>query len=117
MDPTLGEKQNDQAQREQSGQGIISRGINSINNLGRTNRLLSSSINKIGSRVVAQAGRSVFTLLATSPWAWVILIVLIVVIFTFIIVMGFGGAPPSETNLQTPQASPTQTPTSSPVVP
>lgn len=119
MDPTLEEKQNDQAQGEQSGQGIIGRGINSINNLGRTNRLLSNSINKIGSRVAAQTalrGLTAFLGSTSGVWVPIAATVILVLVFTLIIV-GFGGTPPSETNLQTPQASPTQIPTLSPAAP
>lgn len=91
MDPTLEEKQSDQPQQEESKRGGISQGISTINNLAR--RGFPNPLKKVGTRVVAQVGRSLFTFLATSPWFWVVLVILIVVIFTFVIVMGFGGAP------------------------
>ena len=114
MDPTQGEKQNDQTQQKQSGQGIISHGINSINNLRGAKSLLSNPINKAGSRIALQAGRSLITFLATNPWAWGILLILVAVIFTFVIVMGLGGAPTSETNTQGSNLNPTATQSATP---
>lgn len=113
MDPTLEEKQNDQTQNKQSGQGIISRGINSFNSLRGANRLLSNPLGKIGSRVVAQAAVRGFAAFLAGPGFPIAITIIAVFVFTFIIV-GFGGAPPSETNVQAPQTVPTLTPTPAP---
>jgi CBS domain containing-hemolysin-like protein len=110
MDPTLGEKQNDQAQEKQSEQGIISRGINSINNLRGANRLLSKPISRIGSRVVLQTGLRGLAAFLAGPGLPIAVAIISVFVFTLIIV-GFGGAPPSETSIQAPPSvSPTQAP-------
>lgn len=113
MDP-LEEKQGNQTQQEKPKQGLFNQGINSVNNIMRTRSALSNPFNKIGSRLALQAGRSLFTFLAASPWFWTILAILIVVIFTFVIVMGFGGSIPSDA---TPTIAPTKAITPTPAVP
>ena len=114
MSPTLEEKQNDQTQEEQKRQGIISRGINSVNNLRGANRLFSNPFGRIGSRVVAQTALRGFAAFLTGPGLPIVIAIALVFVFTFIIV-GFGGAPPSETSVQAPPAVPTPTITPTPV--
>lgn len=116
MDPTLEEKQNDQPQEKQR-QGIISRGINSFNNLRGANRLLSNPLGRIGTRVVLQAGLRGFAAFLAGPGLPIAIAIASVFIFTLIIVLGFGGAPSSETNVQAPQASPALTPIAFPAEP
>lgn len=99
MDPTLGEKQNDQAQERR---GIISRGINSFNSLRGANRLFSNPFGKIGSRVATQTALRDFAALLAGPGLPVAIALGLVLLFTVIIIMGFGGAPPFETSIQTP---------------
>lgn len=102
MYPALEEKQDDQIQEKQKKQGIISRGINSVNNLRGANRLFSNPLGRIGSRVVAQTALRGFTAFLTGPGLPVVIAIIVVFFFTFIIV-GFGGAPPaSETVTPTP---------------
>lgn len=117
MDPTLEEKQNDQSQNKQSGQGIISRGINSINNLKGANKLFSNPLRKIGSRVVAQTALRGFAAFLAGPGLPIAVALGLVLLFTIIIVMGFGGAPSSEPNSQTTNVPPTKTITPTPAVP
>lgn len=104
MNPTLEEKQNDQAQEKQPGGGI-SRGINSINNLGR----LKNPFGKIGSRVIAQTALRGFTAFLAGQGFPIMVALGLVLLFTIIIIMGFGGAPPSEMNNQTTNVAPTET--------
>ena len=109
MDPILEEKQNDQAQKKQSEQGIISRGINSINNLRGASRLLSNPTNKIGSKIVIQTGLRAF-IASMGPALIPILITLITVVTFTVVIVGFGGVPSSEPNGQTTNVTPTPTP-------
>lgn len=104
MDPTLEEKQSDQAQKKQSGGGI-SRGINSINNLGR----FKNPFGKIGSRVIAQTALRGFAAFLAGTGFPIAVALGLVLLFTIIIVMGFGGAPPSELNNQAANVAPAKT--------
>lgn len=106
MDPTLEEKQNEQVQREQSGGGI-GRGINAINKLARQG--LKNPLGKIGSRVVAQTALRGFAAFLAGPGLPISLALGAILLFTIIIVMGFGGALPSETNTQGHNLIPTAT--------
>lgn len=104
MNPALEEKQNDQAQEKQAGGGI-SRGINSINNLGR----LKNPFGKIGSRAIAQTALRGFTAFLAGQGFPIVVALGLVLLFTMIIIMGFGGAPISELNNQTTNVTPTET--------
>jgi hypothetical protein len=96
MDPILDERQNDQPQEKQSRQG--------------TNRLLSSPIRGISSRVITQAAlRGFSALLASQVGLPILIAVVLILVFTFIIVGFGGGIPPSETNIQGSNLSPTPT--------
>lgn len=104
MNPALEEKQNDQAQGKQTGGGI-SRGINSINNLGR----LKNPFGKIGSRAVAQIALRGFAAFLAGSGFPIMVALGLVLLFTIIIIMGFGGAPPSEQNDQITNLVPMET--------
>lgn len=117
MDPTQ-EERNNQSQEKQK-QGILGRGINSINNLRGANKLLSNPLGKIGSRVATQTALRGFSALLASQVGLPILIA-IVSIVVFTIIIGFGGAPgapSSQTSVQAPPAEPTLNITPTPVVP
>lgn len=105
MDPMPEEKQSGESQQKQSNEGAI--------------RGFTNPLGKIGSRVAAQTAlRGLTAFLGSASGVWVPIAIAIVLVFvlTFIIV-GFGGAPPSEMNVQAPQASSTLAPTLSPVAP
>lgn len=104
MDPTLEEKQNDQTQKEQLGGGI-NRGINTINKLARGG--LKNPLGKVGQRIVVQTVLRGFAAFLAGPGLPIVIAIASVLVFTFIIV-GFGGAPPSEINNQS--TNPTITP-------
>lgn len=120
MDPTPEENQKDQNQERQPGQGIISRGINSINNLRTAKKLLSNPINKIGSRALAQTAlRGFAAFLSANPWIWLVLGIVILVIIVFVIVFsGFSGGIPGAPTLETtPTIAPAETITPTPAEP
>lgn len=100
MGPMPEEKQNDQTQERQR-QGIISHGIGS----------------KIASRVVVQTALRGFAAFVAGPGLPIAIAIVSVFVFTLIIVLGFGGAPLSEMNVQAPPTAPTLAPTLSPAVP
>ncbi|MBI2613948.1 MAG: hypothetical protein HYW62_04190 [Candidatus Levybacteria bacterium] len=117
MYPTQEEKQNYQDQKQESRQGIISRGINSVNNLRNANRLFSNPIGRIGSKVAVQTALRGFAVFLIGPGLPILIAIVLVSVLTFIIV-GFGGAPALETGVQTlPNHLPTQKPTSPPAAP
>ena len=115
MDPN---QQQGKEQEQQSRQGPISQGINSINNLRSANRIFQSTTSKIGSRIAFQAGSRAVLLIAT-PWFWGVVGIAILVIFVFVIVFsGFsGGIPGAPTTEPTPTIAPTETITPTPAVP
>lgn len=103
MDPTLGEKQNNQPQQKRpAGESAI----NTINNF--TRRGFTNPFGKVGSRVVAQAALRGFSALLASQAGLPILITLVFIVIFVIIIIGFGGAPPSQINQV---INPTVTPT------
>lgn len=105
MDPTPGDKQNDQTQEKQSGGGI-NRGINAVNNLMG----FKNPFGKIGSKAAAQAGSRIAAFLFTTPAGWVTIGIAVVVVITLVIVLSLG-APPTETNINAAQTEfPTPTP-------
>lgn len=104
MNPTLEEKQNDQAQGKQSGGGV-NRGINTINNLMG----FKNPFGKIGSRVIVQTALRGFAAFLAGPGFPIAVALGFVLLFTIIIVMGFGGAPPSEINNQATNVTPAET--------
>lgn len=116
MDPTPEERQNDQPQQKQSKEGAVGQGISAINNFVRARRGFTNPLGKVGSRAVTQVVLRGFTAFLAGAWFPVALTLGLVLLFTVIIIMGFGGAPPSETGVQTPQALPTlvSTPTPAP---
>lgn len=119
MDPTLGEQQEDSSsQKQQQRQGILSRGINTLNNLRGANRLLSNPLGKIGSRVAAQTAlRGLTAFLGSTSGVWIPIAIAILSVFVFtLIIVGFGGAPPSATNDQSanPASAGNITPTPAP---
>lgn len=87
MDPTLGERQDDQAQKQ--------RGSGTINNINRLANLRNPlGFKGFGARVAVQAVSRGFTaFLFNNPWVWAIFAIILIFIFTLIIVeSGFGGA-------------------------
>ncbi len=92
MDPTLNKEQ--ESQRKKSDQGLLSKGINSIN-LARNP---FGKIRVLG--VVTQAARSGFAVLLTSPTGLPILIALATIVIFTAFIVGFGGIPSLETNSQ-----------------
>lgn len=118
MDPTLEEKQNNQPQQKRSTEGTISQGINAINNLARARRGLQNPLGKVGTRIAAQiATKGRLLAFLTSPAGLVLVVTIVVLVFTFILIIGFGGAPSSETISPTNEIAPTETPTLSPAEP
>jgi hypothetical protein len=114
MDPTLEEKQNELPQQKRSTEGTISQGINTINNLARARRGFSNPFGKVGSRVVAQTALRGFAAFLAGPGLPIAIAIISVFIFTFIIV-GFGGAPVSQTN-QSANPTPAETVTPTPAL-
>ena len=108
MDPTTEEKQNDQAQEKRSGGGI-GQGINAINKLVRGE--LKNPLGKIGSRVALQTALRGLSAFLASPAGLPILIAMMLVVVFTIIIVGFGGTPPLESNNQAVNAPPTEPPT------
>lgn len=111
MDPTLEEKQNELPQQKRSAEGTISQGINTINNLARARRDFTNPLGKIGQRAVAQTALRGFAAFLAGPGLPIAVALGLVLLFTVIIIMGFGGAPPPQTNQF---ANPTITPTPAP---
>lgn len=112
MNPTLEENQNGQPQNEQPKEGIVSRGINSLNNLRGANRLAANPINKVTSTVAKQVGKGFIKFLATNPWVWGAVGIAFLGIAVFAIVFsgasgGVPGAPTQEQNNQAISPSPT----------
>lgn len=104
MDPLLEEKQNNQPQQKRpTGESAI----NTINNLAGARNLLKNPLGKIGSRVVLQAGTRTLSAFLASPAGLVLIVIAVILIFTIVIIVGFGGAPASETII--PTIEPTQT--------
>lgn len=118
MDPTLEEKQSDQPQQKQSKEGTINQGINAINNLVRARRGFTNPLGEIGSRVVVQTALRGFAAFLAGPGLPIALALGAILFFTIIIVVGLGGVPSSESNIQAPADVPTLTPpTPSPAAP
>lgn len=92
--------------------GGINRGINTINNLARASRGFPNPLGKVGSRVVAQTALRGFAAFLAGPGFPIAITLGLVLFFVLIIIMGFGAAPPSETNNQSP--NPTITPAPAP---
>lgn len=114
MDPTLEEKQNELPQQKRSTEGTISQGINTINNLARARRGFTNPLGKVGQGVVQQAALRGFAAFLAGSGLPVAIALGLVLLFTVIIVMGFGGAPSSETNNQGLNLSPTATQSATP---
>lgn len=123
MDPALEEKQNNQPQQKNSGDGAIGQGINAINKLA--GRGIKNPLGKIGSKAAVQVGRSMFTFLAANPWVWIVLGIIILAVVVFIIVFSLGGPPSGGDNqtvnpisnfiISTPSASLSPEPSATPV--
>ncbi len=109
MDPTLEEKQKELPQQKRSTEGTISQGINTINNLARARLGFTNPLGKIGSRVVAQTALRGFAAFLAGPGLPIVIALGFVLLFTIIIIMGFGGVPPSETNTQASSLNSTAT--------
>lgn len=115
MNPTLEEKQNEPAQQKSSTEGTISQGINTINSFAR--RGFSNPFGKIGQRVVLQAGLRGLGVFLASPYGLVLIVIAVILIFTITIIVGLGGAPPSETIIPTIDPTQTEAVTPTPAVP
>ena len=95
--------------------GGINRGINTINNFARMG--FRNPFGKIGQRVVGQTAlRGLTAFFSSFSGVWVPIAITLVLVFVFtLIIVGFGGAPPLETSVQTPPtAMPTQAPIETP---
>lgn len=98
--------------------GGINRGINTINNFAK--RGLTNPFGKIGQRAAVQTALRGFSAFLASQVGLPILITLAFIVIFTIIIVGFGGVPPtSETSVQapTPSAVTTLTPTPTPAAP
>lgn len=104
MEPTLEEQQEDSSQKQQQRQGILSRGINTLNNLRGANRLFSNPVGRIGSRIAIQTAARGFAAFLAGPGLPIAIAIIAVFIFTFIIVGFGGGVPSSEPATPTPAA-------------
>lgn len=98
MDPTLEDKQNDQAREKQSGGGF-NQGINAINNLVG----FKNPFGKIGSKVAVQAGSKIAAFLFTTPAGWVTIGIVVIVVITLVIVISLGAPPTATDTNATPQ--------------